>query len=194
MFKIILLAIISLCLAEQDTDCMEIKVPLISPQIASKESPVQTPTERAILHLAPGIEAERLNTLSALIPKYAESNNLDPLFVVSVIRQESNFNPNARGSNLYEEQEDGSLKYVGHCCGYMQLHTMHGIEDVYDPEVNISAGCVKLRKYIDQRDGNLRRGLWRWGLTNYQAGQVLDRYVELLKLFGGEYELIEAVQ
>ncbi len=163
---------------------------LVSPQIACMEPPVQTPTELAILHTAPGISTERLNLLVPLIIEHAELNNLDPLYVVSVIKQESNFNPNARGINLY----DAEGKYLDHCCGLMQLHTMHGIEDVYDPEVNITAGCAKLKKYIDQRDGNLRKGLWRWGLTNYQATQVLDRYKELLKLFGGEYELIEDVQ
>lgn len=156
--------------------------------------PAQSPTELAILSFQPDMPTEQLNTLVSLIIEHAELNNLDPLFVVALIKQESNFNPTARGIDLFETQEDGTKKFVGYCCGLMQLHTMHGIKNVYDPEVNIRAGCAKLKSYIDQRDGNLRKGLWRWGLKDSQAGEVLKRYVKLLKQFGGEYELIEEME
>ena len=82
---------------------------------------------------------------SSYITKYADENDLDPYLVISVIKQESNFVPDARSP------------YAG---GLMQLteETAHeyaekmGLEnyDYMEPETNIMIGCYVLRTLIDK--------------------------------------------
>ncbi len=82
---------------------------------------------------------------SGYITKYARENDLDPYLVISVIKQESNFVPDARSP------------YAG---GLMQLteETAHeyaakmGLEnyDYMEPETNIQIGCYVLRCLIDK--------------------------------------------
>jgi hypothetical protein len=135
-------------------------------------------TEAAIFVLQPSIDESEACTLATLINENAAANELDPLFVVAVIFGESGFNPKARNPR-------------SGCAGLMQLHPCHHVANVYDPETNITFGCKLLKGYIDSRDGSLRRGLYRWGLTGKQAKAVISRYEKLKEQVMQQPYLIE---
>lgn len=135
-------------------------------------------TEAAIFILQPSMDESEACTLAALIDENAAANELDPLFVVAVIYGESGFNPKAHN------RRSG-------CAGLMQLHPCHKVAKVYDAETNITFGCTLLKGYIDSRDGSLRRGLYRWGLTSKQARAVLGRYEKLKEQVMEQPYLIE---
>ena len=88
---------------------------------------------------------------SDYIVKYSAENQLDPYLVIGVIKQESNFVPDAKSA------------YAG---GLMQLTEVTAAEtarkmgvtnyDYMDPETNIKLGCYLLRTLIDKYHGACR--------------------------------------
>jgi len=123
-------------------------------------------TEAAIIHCRPNIDQGWASELAGLIYFEANANALDPLFCVAVCFKESSFNPNATNPTT-------------RCAGLFQLHPMHKIANVYEPAVNVRWGCLKLRKYIDERGGDLRRGLHRYGHDDRGARATLALYEKL---------------
>jgi soluble lytic murein transglycosylase len=104
-----------------------------------------------------------MNYLS-IIEKH--SDNLDPLIIISLIRQESAFNPDASSS-------------VG-ARGLMQLmpetakrfNKRVKVKHLQDPQVNISIGAKYFRQLINRFDGNLI-----YALASYNAGENrIDRW------------------
>ncbi len=94
------------------------------------------------------------------------SNNLDPLMVISLIRQESAFNPEATSR-------------VG-AKGLMQLMPATAkrfnkrvkVKHLNNPEVNISIGTKYLKQLLERFDGNLI-----YTLASYNAGENrIDRW------------------
>jgi hypothetical protein len=122
---------------------------------------IQT-ARRSILTLSPRLDATWATELAILVVKYARENQLDVNFVVSVIFTESGFHPNANN------------RKTG-CHGLMQIRYIHNLKSPFDPECNIRFGCALLRRYIDERGGDPRRGLWRWGLEDRTARKVIAR-------------------
>ena len=105
---------------------------------------------------------------SSYITEYANENDLDPYLVIAVIKQESNFIPDARSA------------YAG---GLMQLteETAHecaaklGLEnyDYMEPETNIRLGCFFLRSLID------KYGVVDTALAAYNAGMGnVDKWLD----------------
>lgn len=97
-----------------------------------------------------------------LIHEHATRNSLRPDLVRAVIQVESGFNPRARSHK-------GAM-------GLMQLMPQTaselGCNDPYDPEQNIRAGSVYLRRLIDRYEGNEELAL-----AAYNAGSgAVDRY------------------
>lgn len=101
----------------------------------------------------PGSNSER--SFDSHIQEAALRFDIDPLLIKAVIKQESNFNPNATS-------DKGAL-------GLMQLmpgtaHDM-GVYDVFDPRENIFGGARYLRLLYSQFNGDLALTL-----ASYNAG------------------------
>jgi soluble lytic murein transglycosylase-like protein len=104
------------------------------------------------------------SAIPELVEKTSRAHNVDPLLVDSVIRVESNYNPNAVSPKGAE--------------GLMQLMPptarMLGVSDSFDPAENIEAG-VKYLKYLQDlfKDDRL-------ALAAYNAGPAaVDRFKQI---------------
>lgn len=91
-----------------------------------------------------------------LINLYSEKYNLDPLLVKSIIKVESNFNPNAvspKGATGLMQLMPGTAK-------------MLGVRNSYNVNQNISGGTMYFRKLMDMFDSDLKLAL-----AGYNAGE-----------------------
>lgn len=83
--------------------------------------------------------------IEQMIEKVAGKYNLDANLVKAIIKQESNFNPNA-------------ISFAG-AKGLMQLMPATaqklGVKDVFDPVQNIEGGAKHLRYLLNKYNGNL---------------------------------------
>jgi len=109
-----------------------------------------------------------------LVIKYANENELDPILVFSIIKAESNFDPEATS----HKNARGLMQIIDNT-GIWAADTM-GIEDfrveyLYDPEVNIKIGCWYLKslrneiyKYNGEMNNDLVLAAYNGGIGNVQ--------------------------
>lgn len=102
------------------------------------------------------------SSIDQIISRAADKYNLPKKLINAVIRQESNFNPDA-------------VSHAG-ASGLMQLMPATarglGVTDVFDPEQNVFAGTKYLRQMMDKYNGNLELAL-----AAYNAGPGnVDKY------------------
>lgn len=101
--------------------------------------------------------------------------NVDKLLIRAVIKHESNFNPNARGSS----GEKGLMQLMPRTARAM------GVSNAFDPEENIFGGTRYLRRNLDLCGQDVRCALARYnggprGMHSFNAqryaGRVMARY------------------
>lgn len=116
--------------------------------------------------LNPGMPPSRINKIASVTPKllkdypapfrtellrYAKTQNIDPRFVLAIMKQESSFRPDAKSPaaarGLLQLTLDTALKYNKQA-GFPNLQDA----DLYRPDVNIAVGSIylaELRKEFD---------------------------------------------
>jgi soluble lytic murein transglycosylase-like protein len=108
-----------------------------APAAAANPAPAKAQSARAVVQ--PAIAPSRVD-INELVRQAASKHQLDPDFVASVIKAESDFNPHAvspKGAR-----------------GLMQLMpgtaTQLGVKDAFDPQANVEAGTAHLSDLLDQ--------------------------------------------
>jgi len=124
---------------------------------------------------------------SEYVEEYSKENNIDPYMIYSIIKAESNFNPN--------------VKSQSNAIGLMQLLETTAIEmsnitdennitekELYEPEINIKLGVLYYAYLVDRYKGNNILAL-----TAYNAGMGnLDEWISqgIIKSDGSDIENI----
>ena len=105
-----------------------------------------------------------MDKIYSAVDKYSSQYGVDKNLVLAIIKQESNFDPNAVSS--------AGAK------GLMQLMDFnseaYGVENPYDIEENINAGVKHIKSYLDMYNGNVEMALMAY---NAGPGTVSRRGV-----------------
>jgi len=88
---------------------------------------------------APAVKAKRAD-IDAMVKEIAAKYQLDPDFVASVIKAESNFNPHA----ISRKGAQGLMQLMP------QTANQLGVKDAFDPKANVEAGTAHLNALLEQ--------------------------------------------
>ena len=92
-------------------------------------------------------------TYSEYVDKYAKKYNVDPLLVYSIIKAESNFDPNVNSSSkavgLMQIMEDTATEIAK-----SSDIKLNNIEDLYEPETNIQIGIAYFASLKEKYNNN----------------------------------------
>ncbi len=117
----------------------------------------------------------------------SEKNNLDPYLVASLIRQESEFNPNAVSyANAYGLMQ--LLPSVGRAMARQEGMTRFRTFQLLDPETNIRLGTRYLREMLDRFGG-----VDEYALAAYNAGDNRVADWQAAGPYSGMDEFVESI-
>ena len=130
----------------------------------------------------PGILADSVYPLKypELIRKYAQEHNVDAALVAALIRQESNYNPNAL-SGVGARGLTQIMVPTAKTIAIGEEDTNFYPDKLYDPETNIRYGTWYLRTLLDRYNNNTSAALTAYNLG---TGNV-DRSYSPASLFKG---------
>ncbi|HMS43714.1 MAG TPA: lytic transglycosylase domain-containing protein, partial [Pyrinomonadaceae bacterium] len=126
-----------------------------------------------ILYRNPNLVAKQ--TLESYFPKlyfpFFEKNDvgLDPLFLLSVARQESAFNPNARST----AKAKGLLQLLN---ATARRYFPRGKMNLYDPETNITIGARYLQSLLQKTNNQVPLVLAAYNAGEARVSEWLKRY------------------
>jgi len=111
------------------------------------------------------------------VDKYGAQYNLDPLFVLAVIKTESKFDEDAKS----HKNAVGLMQITvatGEWAAKEMGYSTFSKEDLYDEEYNIRMGCWYLRRLNDTFDGDLDLTVaaYNAGPTNVQSWLKNEKY------------------
>ena len=136
-----------------------VRTVVVTPKIVGERKVGETVVPARTVTAVPPAAADSStqNGLDRLVDSVAAEHSLPPQLIHSVIKVESNYNPNAVSPK-------GAL-------GLMQLipatAQRFGVGDVFDPEQNIQGGARYLRYLLDLYNGN-----YALALAAYNAGEA----------------------
>ena len=115
-----------------------------------------------------------------VIEQYSMEYKIDPLFITSVIKAESNFDPNAKskkGAIGLMQIMPSTAKEIAH--KYLNISDFTE-EKLYDPELNIKLGVyyVKILSEMFNNNTNLVLASYNAGLGNVQKWQQENPIIE----------------
>ena len=97
-----------------------------------------------------------------MVSDASAKNNIDPHLIMSLIRAESAFHPNA----ISRKGAQGLMQLMP------QTASQLGIQNALDPVANVEGGTLYLRQLLDRYDNNLIKAL-----AAYNAGpERVDQY------------------
>lgn len=113
-----------------------------------------------IKHINPKIDKTIARKQADAVIKYSRLFNHDPKLILSLIKQESHFDPKVVSTS-------GAVGLTQVILGYhvkvaMEAREVTGTHDVFDIDNNIYMGCKILRQYTDQSRGNTHRALQKY--------------------------------
>ncbi len=118
-----------------------------------------------ISQVTPRLYTEYPTTYRVQVLKHAKKNNIDPRFVLAIMKQESAFRANAKSPagarGLVQLVFDTAIKYKNEA-GYPNLQP----DDLYVPETNVAIGSIYIRKIKDEFGG-----LYEAVAASYNAGE-----------------------
>ena len=110
---------------------------------------------------------------SEYVEKYAEEYNIDKMLIYSIIKAESNFNPNAKSKSdaigLMQIMETTAIETAEEL-GYMDVTE----EKLYNPEINIEIGVKYFSKLLQLYNDNTNLAIIAY---NAGIGNV-DKWIE----------------
>jgi soluble lytic murein transglycosylase len=123
------------------------------------------PEVRTIASVTPRLYNEYPVQFRSQVIKHAIKNNIDPRFVLAIMKQESSFRPTAKSPagarGLIQLVFDTAIKYKDEA-GYPNLKP----DDLYIPETNVAIGSIYIRTIKDEFGG-----LYEAIAASYNAGE-----------------------
>lgn len=120
---------------------------------------------RLIASVTPKYYTDYPVMFQADVLKHAKRKNVDPRFMLAIMKQESSFKPNAKSPagarGLLQFVYDTAIKYKD-AAGYKNLQP----DDLYNPSINIALGAEYIRFLKDEFDG-----LYEGIAASYNAGE-----------------------
>jgi soluble lytic murein transglycosylase-like protein len=113
-----------------------------------------------------------------IILQAASRHEIDPALVKAIIMAESGYNPNA----ISQRGAKGLMQLMPSTAEAL------GVEDVFNPEQNISGGVRYFKKLVNRFDGDIKLAL-----AAYNAGSKKVRYYQGIPPYKSTHHYIEKV-
>lgn len=158
-----------------------VKIQTIEKEVVKFVEKSKTPTSEFLIYLNPNLDPNLASIIAKNIDKYSQEFNLPRKLVCSIIRKESNIDPNAKS-------------HVG-AVGLMQImpkihREKYEGENLWHINVNVRVGCQIFRTYLDKEKGSLERTFHAY-LSKNASKKVAMAYMNDIIGFWANLELYD---